>query len=116
MYADELTESMEKAITETNRRRKIQEEYNTAHGITPKTIKKSVRDTIKATITDDIKTEYDIREDETLEQVVSRLTDEMLKHAKNMEFEQAAKLRDKIKELQKFIEDKQILSPKNKNK
>ena len=112
MYADELTDSMDKAITETNRRRQIQEEYNKAHGITPQTIRKSVRDTIKATITDDIKSEYDIRPDETLEQVVSRLTDEMLKHAKNMEFEQAAKLRDKIKELEKFIEDKQILSPK----
>ena len=112
MYADELTDSMEKAITETNRRRKLQEEYNQANGITPQTIQKSVRDTIKATITDDIKSEYDIRQDESLEDVISRLTDEMLKHAKNMEFEQAAKLRDKIKELEKFIEDKQILSPK----
>lgn len=112
MYADELTDSMDKAITETNRRRKLQEEYNKEHNITPKTIKKSVRDTIKATITDDIKTEYDIKPEESLEDVVSRLTDEMLKHAKNMEFEQAAKLRDKIKELEKFIEDKQILSPK----
>jgi len=112
MYADELTDSMDKAITETNRRRKIQEEYNKEHGITPQTIRKSVRDTIKATITDDIKSEYDIKQDESLEDVISRLTDEMLKHAKNMEFEQAAKLRDKIKELEKFIEDKQILNPK----
>ena len=112
MYADELTESMEKAITETNRRRKIQEDYNKEHGITPQTIRKSVRDTIKATITDDIKNEYDIKQDETIEQVISRLTDEMLKHAKNMEFEQAAKLRDKIKELEKFVEDKQILNQK----
>jgi excinuclease ABC subunit B len=112
MYADELTDSMDRAITETNRRRAIQEEYNKVHGITPQTIRKSVRDTIKATITDDIKSEYDIKPDETLEQVISRLTDEMLKHAKNMEFEQAAKLRDKIKELEKFIEDKQILSSK----
>lgn len=112
MYADELTDSMDKAIFETNRRRQIQEEYNKKNGITPKTIKKSVRDTIKATITDDIKSEYDIKPDESLEEVVSRLTDEMLKHAKNMEFEQAAKLRDKIKELENFIEDKQILSAK----
>ena len=112
MYADELTDSMEKAITETNRRRKIQEDYNNEHGITPQTIRKSVRDTIKATITEDIKNEYDIKQDESIEQVISRLTDEMLKHAKNMEFEQAAKLRDKIKELEKFVEDKQILSPK----
>ncbi len=112
MYADELTDSMDKAISETNRRRKIQEEYNKKHGITPQTIKKSVRDTIKATITDDIKSEYDIKPDESLEEVVSRLTDEMLKHAQNMEFEQAAKLRDKIKELEKFIDDKQILPSK----
>ena len=112
MYADELTDSMDKAITETNRRRKLQEEYNEKNGITPTTIKKSVRDTIKATITEDIKSEYDIKPDETFEEVISRLTDEMLKHAKNMEFEQAAKLRDKIKELEKFIDDKQILSPK----
>ncbi len=112
MYADELTDSMEKAISETNRRRKIQEEYNKKHGITPQTIKKSVRDTIKATITDDIKSEYDIKPEESLEDVVSRLTDEMLKHARNMEFEQAAKLRDKIKELEKFIQDKQILPTK----
>ena len=113
MYADELTDSMDRAITETNRRRKIQEEYNKQHGITPQTIRKSVRDTIKATITEDIKSEYNIKPDETFEEVISRLTDEMLKHAKNMEFEQAAKLRDKIKELEKFIEEKQILSPKN---
>ena len=50
MYADELTDSMEKAISETNRRRGIQEEYNQKHGITPQTIRKSVRDVIKATI------------------------------------------------------------------
>ena len=49
MYADELTESMEKAISETNRRRKIQQEYNEKHGITPTTINKSVRDAISAT-------------------------------------------------------------------
>ena len=54
MYADELTESMEKAITETNRRRAIQEQYNKEHGIEPKTIRKSVRDVIKATIVEDI--------------------------------------------------------------
>ena len=55
MYADELTDSMEKAISETNRRRGIQEEYNQKHGITPQTIRKSVRDVIKATIVEDRK-------------------------------------------------------------
>ena len=104
MYADELTESMEKAITETNRRRQIQEEYNNSHGITPQTIRKSVRDVIKATIVEDLQSEYGINKDESVEDIISRLTDEMLKHAQNMEFEKAAELRDKIKELEKMIE------------
>ena len=103
MYADELTESMEKAITETNRRRKIQEEYNTLHGITPQTIRKSVRDVIKATIVEDLQSEYGINKDESAQDIISKLTDEMLKHAQNMEFEKAAELRDKIKELEKML-------------
>lgn len=99
MYADELTESMEKAIKETNRRRKIQEEYNEKNNITPQTIRKGVRDTIRATIIEDIQSEYDIKEEESIEDVINKLTDEMLKHAQNMEFEEAAILRDKIREL-----------------
>ena len=99
MYADELTESMEKAITETNRRRKIQQEYNEKHGITPMTIKKSVREVIKATIVEDVSAKYNIGKDETVEDIINKLTDEMLKAAQNMEFEKAAELRDKIKEL-----------------
>ena len=105
MYADELTDSMEKAISETNRRRKIQEEYNKEHGITPKTIKKSVRDIIKASIVEDISSEYKIDKDETPEDIINRLTDEMLSAAQAMEFEKAAELRDKIKELEKFVGD-----------
>ena len=100
MYADELTESMEKAISETNRRRKIQEEYNIKNHITPQTIKKSVRDTIKATIIEDIGNEYNIGKEETVEEIIDKLTNEMLKAAKNMEFEKAAELRDKIKALE----------------
>jgi len=103
MYADELTESMEKAITETNRRRAIQEAYNEKHGITPQTIRKSVRDVIKATIVEDLQSEYGISKDESVEDIISRLTDEMLKHAQSMEFEKAAELRDKIKELEKML-------------
>ena len=103
MYADELTESMEKAITETNRRREIQSNYNKAHNIVPQTIKKSVRDTIKATILEDIDTGYEIKKDEDINDIINKLTDEMLKHAANMEFEQAAELRDKIKELEKLL-------------
>ena len=105
MYADELTESMEKAITETNRRRCIQEKYNKEHGITPKTISKSIRDTIKATIVEDISAEYKIKENEDIKSIISRLTDEMLERAANMEFEKAAELRDKIKELEKLDEN-----------
>ncbi|MGN1298932.1 MAG: excinuclease ABC subunit UvrB [Candidatus Scatovivens sp.] len=103
MYADELTESMEKAISETNRRRKIQEKYNKQNGITPQTIRKSVRDTIKATIVEDVQSKYEIDKNETIEDIINKLTDEMLKHAKNMEFEKAAELRDKIKELENLI-------------
>ena len=100
MYADELTESMEKAISETNRRRKIQEQYNKEHGITPKTIQKSVRDSIKASIIEEAETKYNISKDESIEDIINKLTDEMLKYASNMEFEKAAELRDKIKELE----------------
>ena len=100
MYADELTDSMEKAISETNRRRRIQEEYNKEHGITPKTIQKSVRDSIKASIIEEAGTKYNISKDESIEELINKLTDEMLKYAANMEFEKAAELRDQIKELE----------------
>ncbi len=103
MYADELTESMEKAISETNRRRKIQEQYNLKHGITPQTIRKSIRDTIKATIVEDIENEYGIGKEDDVKDIIAKLTDEMLKHAQAMEFEKAAELRDKIKELEKML-------------
>ena len=103
MYADELTESMEKAINETNRRRKIQMGYNKKHNITPQTIIKGIRDTIKATIVEDISTEYKITEDESVETIINKLTDEMLEHAGKMEFEKAAELRDKIKDLSNLV-------------
>ena len=103
MYADELTDSMEKAITETNRRRKIQEEYNIKHGITPKTIKKSVRDTISITKQEDIGVEFKMENPDDIKNTISNLTDEMLKYAASMEFEKAAEIRDKIKELEKLI-------------
>ena len=103
MYADELTESMEKAISETNRRRKLQMEYNKEHGITPKTIKKSVRDVIKATVVEDIGAKYDIDKEADVKDIINQLTDEMLKYASNMEFEKAAELRDKIKELESLL-------------
>ena len=100
MYADELTNSMERAISETNRRRKIQIEYNKINGITPKTIKKSIRDTIKATIIEDLEEDYKVTKEDDVNDIILKLTDKMLKHAANMEFEKAAEIRDKIKELE----------------
>lgn len=103
MYADVLTDSMEKAISETNRRRKIQTEYNEVHGITPKTINKSVRDAIRAVQTEDIGVEFKADKGEDIKETISRLTDEMLEFASKMEFEKAAEARDKIKELEKLL-------------
>ena len=103
MYADVLTDSMEKAISETNRRRKIQTEYNEAHGITPKTINKSVRDAIRAVQTEDIGVEFKTEKGEDIKETINRLTDQMLEFASKMEFEKAAEARDKIKELEKLL-------------
>ena len=100
MYADELTDSMEKAIKETNRRREIQEKYNKEHNITPKTINKAIRESIRATyqVAED-SAEYKMEAGETLQQTIDRLTQEMIKFANELDFENAAKIRDKIKEL-----------------
>ena len=100
MYADELTDSMEKAIKETNRRREIQEKYNKDNNIVPKTITKAIRESIRATyqVAED-SAEYKIESGETLEQTIDRLTQEMIKFANELDFENAAKIRDKIKEL-----------------
>lgn len=100
MYADELTDSMEKAISETNRRRKIQDAYNKEHGIVPQTIKKSIRDTIKASIVEEAESQYNLSKDANLEEIIAKMTDEMLMYAANMDFEKAAELRDKIKALE----------------
>ena len=100
MYADELTDSMEKAIKETNRRREIQEKYNKEYNITPKTINKAIRESIRATyqVAED-DAEYKIEKGETVEETINRLTQEMIKFADELDFENAAKIRDKIKEL-----------------
>ena len=103
MYGDSLTDSMEKAISETNRRRSIQEAYNEENHIIPKTIKKSIRDSIKAIQTENIGVEYKFEKEEDIQSTISKLTDKMLEHASKMEFEQAAELRDKIKELEKLL-------------
>ena len=99
MYADELTDSMENAIRETNRRRKIQEEYNEKHGIVPKSIVKDVRDSVKAVFNDEEAPVIEQEKGETLEQTIDRLTKEMFEYARKYEFEKAAVLRDLINEL-----------------
>ena len=99
MYADELTESMEKAISETNRRRKIQMEYNKKHNITPKTVIKEVRDSIKATFTEEEINKVDIKKGENIDDTIERLTEEMMEYARKYEFEKAATIRDFINQL-----------------
>ena len=107
MYADRVTQSMEKAISETARRRKKQMAYNQRHGITPQTVQKSVRDLISSVYEQDYVTVPLIKEPEEafgsvkeISKKISRLKKQMLIHAKNLEFEEAAKLRDRIKDLQ----------------
>ena len=96
MYGDELTDSMEKAIKETNRRRDIQEEYNIKNGIVPKTIKKDIREIISVGKVYDESKEYT---NEDLNKLIDDLTKEMIDAANNLEFEKAAEIRDKIKML-----------------
>jgi excinuclease ABC subunit B len=102
MYADTVTRSMEKAIGETNRRRKIQDDYNKAHGIIPQTVVKSVRDIIeigKAADEAAVKKGKKKLTATEREKLIDTLTAEMKEAAKKLEFEQAAFLRDKIKQL-----------------
>ena len=99
MYADEVTPSMEKAISETDRRRKIQMAYNKEHNIIPKTINKKVSDILEiSTHTDDKKPKRKLNAIER-KQTIDNLTKEMRAAAKLLEFEHAAFLRDKINEL-----------------
>ncbi|MDE6726899.1 MAG: UvrB/UvrC motif-containing protein, partial [Oscillospiraceae bacterium] len=103
MYADEVTRSMELALTETQRRREIQQRYNTEHGIIPKTIIKEVRDVLEITKKETKKrSKSDIKKlpRREREQLIARYTTEMKKAAKLLDFEHAAYLRDRIKELQ----------------
>ena len=99
MYADTVTNSMEKAITETERRRAIQQKYNAEHGIIPKTIEKKVSDIIEiSTHSEDKKPKQKLTKAER-EKLIEQLTKEMKAAVKLLEFEHAAYLRDKIKEL-----------------
>lgn len=103
MYADEVTGSMERAITETERRRKKQMDFNREHGIIPKTIHKDVRDVIDIHSKDEV--EYTVSEKTKMSakekrELIEELTKQMKEAAKLLEFEHAAYLRDKIKELE----------------
>lgn len=105
MYADRITDSMEKAINETKRRRAVQEAYNKKHGITPKTIQKDIRDTIHATYAAEDAAPYEAEETKkplTKEErirMIAELEEKMKEAAKAFDFEQAARYRDALLEL-----------------
>lgn len=106
MYGDKMTDSMEKAIDETTRRRQIQTAYNETNGITPQTIRKKVRDVIEATKVAESKNEYMVGKDSLSKltkkerlKVIERLEVEMKEAAKSLQFERAAELRDALLEL-----------------
>jgi len=113
MYADRMSEAMEKAITETNRRREIQIEYNKKHGITPETVKKAIAeiltrhieeaDDAAATSIEVLKKSYNVLIPAQRKQLIKALENEMLEHAKNLEFEQAAAIRDEIARIKEGI-------------
>jgi len=106
MYADGVTDSMRKAISETNRRRKIQEEYNKTHGITPQTIYKTREEILRTTVFADSRTESTVKEEKmdyldflTLEDKIEHLEKAMRQASKNLDFEKAAFYRDELKKL-----------------
>ncbi len=107
-YADTITRSMQRTIEETNRRRKKQEEYNRTHGITPKTVYKTVEEIMQTTSVADVRgkykskrkvREFDYMDKLTAREVIAQLEKEMKEAAENLEFEKAARLRDEILKL-----------------
>jgi excinuclease ABC subunit B len=109
MYADRMSDAMEAAIAETNRRRSVQTAYNKEHGITPATVKKAIADILTrhaeeeqdaaATSIEVLKRSYNVLVLTQRQQLVKALENEMLEHAKNLEFEQAAAIRDEIEKI-----------------
>lgn len=103
MYADSVTPSMERAITETNRRREIQQKYNEEHGIVPKTIVKQVHEVLEISASEtDIDSSFKRMSRLDREKTIRQLTAEMREAAKMLEFEHAAFLRDKIEKLKSY--------------
>ena len=110
MYADVMTDSMKQAIEETERRRKVQMAYNEAHGITPQTIKKSVRDLIavsKKVAAEEVRMEKDPESmsEKELEKLAKELMKQMKKAAAELNFEAAAELRDKLVEIKRMMKE-----------
>jgi excinuclease ABC subunit B len=109
LYADKMTDSMDHAILETNRRRKIQEEFNSVHGITPQTVKKAVRNILASIYEADyftVPTVSDFEEGyislSEIPKMIDKLTKEMKEAATHLEFERAAEIRDKIHRLEEM--------------
>jgi excinuclease ABC subunit B len=107
LYADKMTKSMDQAILETNRRRKVQEDYNRVHRITPQTVKKSVRNILTSVYdadyftvpaVSDMNAEYVPVKD--IPAVIEKLKKEMKEAASRLEFERAAEMRDRIVRLE----------------
>ncbi|MEG0580337.1 MAG: UvrB/UvrC motif-containing protein, partial [Niameybacter sp.] len=110
MYGDVITDSMRQAIEETKRRRIIQEEYNSKHGITPQTIKKAVRDLIRigksvAQTEEMLAKAPESMSREELEKLIGKVQKQMKQAAADLNFEAAAELRDKMKELKVNLEE-----------
>lgn len=106
LYADKVTDSMKKAIEETERRRNKQIRYNEAHGITPQSIKKAVKDIIDGVLHDSVEEMNEtidmselLKDEKKLSVEIKKLEKQMLEHARNLEFEQAAKARDQLNKL-----------------
>ena len=110
LYADVITESMKKAVTETARRRSIQQAYNEKHGIVPKTIQKKIHEVIQATKTVEEKQKFGFDKDpesmseKEIQSNIKKLEKEMKRAAAELQFERAAELRDKILELKKAMQ------------
>jgi excinuclease ABC subunit B len=110
LYADKVTNSMQRAIDETNRRRAIQEAYNKEHGITPETIQKNIRDGIESEVAAHRQANEAVGRDKEeqyiTEEYIRELEAEMMEAAEQLEFERAAAIRDRITQLQDSIGEK----------
>lgn len=110
MYADKRTDSMDKAISETERRRKIQDVYNKEHGITPQTIKKAVRELIRISSKADagmeeLQKDPEYMSEEELQKQIAKIMKKMNQAAAELNFELAASLRDQMIKMKKILQE-----------